>query len=65
MQEQTADQVLSTFQVARELGVSPPTVRVLAKAGELRARRIGKLFRFARADVELFKQESERRALAA
>jgi excisionase family DNA binding protein len=59
------DQVLSTFEVAAELGVSPPTVRALVKTGTLRARRIGKLFKITRADLDAFKATAERRAVAA
>ena len=40
--------------VARALGVHARTVTKLAKRGELPASRIGKLWRFARADVDAF-----------
>lgn len=68
MQEQPInqrEQILSTFEVAHELGISPPTVRELAKSGQLRARRIGKLFKVTRADLDTFKQTCEARARAA
>lgn len=59
------EESLSTRQVAAELSISPPTVRSLVKSGQLRARRIGKLFKISRADLDAFKHACEQRAVAA
>jgi excisionase family DNA binding protein len=55
---------LSTFEVARELSLSAPTVRSLVKSGALRAWRFGKCFKFSRAAVEEYKQRQEISPLA-
>lgn len=55
---------LGTFEVARLIGVSVPTVRAFAERGELQAWRIGKCYRFSREAVEDFLKRSARPAVA-
>jgi excisionase family DNA binding protein len=47
-----SDDVLSVEQVAERLGLHPRTVRGYIRAGRLRAVRIGKQYRIARADLD-------------
>ncbi len=64
MQDQDKPE-LSTFEVAVELNLSPPTVRMLAVSGQLRAWRFGKVYKFSREAVQQFKQSRELRPVAA
>ena len=56
---------LSTYEVADELGVSPPTVRALVARGAIPAVRYYKRLKFTRRAVEEFKERSVVRPLAA
>jgi excisionase family DNA binding protein len=51
---------LSSFEVARLLNVSIPTVRNLAERGELSGWKIGKCYKFSRQAVEEFLNRSAR-----
>lgn len=51
---------LSTFEAARLIGVSVPTVRAFAERGELAGWRIGKCYKFSRKAVDEFLQRSAR-----
>jgi excisionase family DNA binding protein len=51
---------LSSTAVAREIGVSLPTVRALVERGELGAWRIGKCYKFSRASVDEFLNRNSR-----
>ncbi len=55
---------IGTFEAARLIGVSVPTVRALAERGELDGWRIGRNYRFARQSISEFLNRSERRLLA-
>jgi excisionase family DNA binding protein len=56
---------LSTYEVADELGISPPTVRALVARGAIPAVRYYKRLKFTRRAVDEFKERSQIRALAA
>ncbi len=51
---------MGTFEAARLIGVSVPTVRAFAERGELAGWRIGKCYRFSREAVEDFLKRSAR-----
>jgi excisionase family DNA binding protein len=51
---------LSSFEVARLLNLSTPTVRSLAERGELAGWRIGKSYKFSRQAVDEFLNRSAR-----
>lgn len=51
------NQMLSTKQLAEELGVSERTVRRMALSGQLKQYRIGTAIRYRRRDVESFLAE--------
>jgi len=51
---------IGTFEAARLLGVSVPTVRALAERGELAGWKIGKCYRFSKQAVDEFLNRSAR-----
>jgi excisionase family DNA binding protein len=51
---------LSSFEAARLLGVSVPTVRAFAERGDLAGWRIGKSYKFSRQTIEDFLNRSAR-----
>ncbi len=56
---------LTTYDVADELGISPPTVRALVARGAIPAVRYYKRLKFTRRSVDEFKERSIVRPLAA
>lgn len=57
--------LLTTPQVAAELGMTEATVRALVKAGRLGAYRFNRWYKFSRAAVDEFKTRCEVRPRAA
>ena len=51
---------LSTFEAARLIGVSVPTVRALAERGELAGWKIGRNYKFSKTAVDEFLNRSAR-----
>jgi len=51
---------LSTFEAARLIGVSVPTVRELCERGELAGWRVGRNYRFSKQAVDEFLNRSAR-----
>ena len=51
---------LGTFEAARLIGVSVPTVRAFAERGELDGWKIGKCYKFSRQAIEDFLKRSAR-----
>ncbi len=51
---------LGTFETARMLGISVPTVRALAERGELAGWKIGRNYKFSKTAVDEFLNRSAR-----
>jgi excisionase family DNA binding protein len=51
---------LSTFEAARLIGVSVPTVRALAERGELAGWKIGRNYKFSKTAIDEFLNRSAR-----
>lgn len=51
---------IGTFEAARRIGVSVPTVRLLTERGELAGWRIGKVYRFSEQAINEFLNRSAR-----
>jgi excisionase family DNA binding protein len=63
MQENSQNQrrpELGTFEAARLIGVSVPTVRAFAERGELQGWKIGKCYKFSRQAIDEFLKRSAR-----
>jgi excisionase family DNA binding protein len=56
---------IGTFEAARLIGVSVPTVRALTDRGELAGWKIGKCYKFSRQAIDQFLKRSERPAAVA
>ena len=52
-------EVLTAEEVARLLRLSAKTVRIRAGRGEIPAKKVGKVWRFIRADIEAYLRQSE------
>ncbi len=55
---------LTSGQVARQIGVTPVTVRAMTERGQLPGWRIGNRYRYAKSAIEDFLSNSERRVAA-
>lgn len=51
--------VLSTSDIAAKLNVTPKTVRCLIESGELKAIKVGKVYRVSKEEFELFLEKSK------
>jgi excisionase family DNA binding protein len=51
---------LGTFEAARLIGVTPPTVRSLAERGELDGWKIGRNYKFAKSSIDEFLSRAAR-----
>lgn len=59
------NEVLTADEVAHLLRLSPKTVRMKAAVGELPAKKVGKVWRFVRSDIDAYLRHSEAGHVAA
>lgn len=51
--------MLSTSEIAEKLNVTPKTVRCLIENGDLKAIKVGKIYRVSKEEFELFLEKSK------